>query len=198
MRKKINELENKINAVSKELQELKKQYRKAPEVGSTVEIAGMEWTVLDKVDNGYLAITKGFISTSTKFDSDTNNWKTSDLRNYLNTEFLKKIEEDLGDGILPEFERDLLSLDGQTEYGSCMDKVSLLTVDEYRKYRKYLPNTDKWWWLCTPWSTPCNGYTASVSVVSPSGLIGNDGYFISRGVRPVCIFPSSIFESEEE
>lgn len=198
MRKKINELENKINAVSKELQELKKQYRKAPEVGSTVEIAGMEWTVLDKVDNGYLAITKGFISTSTKFDSDTNNWKTSDLRNYLNTEFLKKIEEDLGDGILPEFERDLLSLDGQTEYGSCMDKVSLLTVDEYRKYRKYLPNTDKWWWLCTPWSTPCNGYTASVSVVSPFGFIYYYDCHCSVGVRPVCIFPSSIFESEEE
>ena len=198
MRKKLNELENKINAAFKELQKLKKQCRKAPEIGGTVEIAGMEWTVLEKTEAGYLAITKEFISTSTKFDSNTNNWGASDLRNYLNTEFLKKIEEDLGEGILPEFERNLLSMDGQIEYGSCMDKVSLLTVDEYRKYRKYLPNTDKWWWTCTPWSTDERGWKYSVTVVSASGVISYDGFDYNYGVRPFCIFPSSIFESEEE
>ena len=79
-----------------------------------------------------------------------------------------------------------------------LDKVSLLTVDEYRKYRKYLPNTDKWWWLCTPWSTKCNGYEYIVAVVAPSGNVCNDGCNCSRGVRPVCIFPFSIFESEEK
>ena len=26
------------------------------------------------------------------------------------------------------------------------DYVSLISVDEYRKYRKLLPNTNKWWW----------------------------------------------------
>ena len=112
-------------------------------------------------------------------------------------DFKNKIEEAIGVELV-EYKRDLLSLDGQTEYGECMDKVSLLNVDEYRKYRKILPNTDKWWWLCSPWSTPCNGYEASVTVVSPAGLICNDHCRISRGVRPVCIFPLSIFESEEE
>lgn len=166
-------------------------------IGEVVEIAGMKWRILDKAEAGYLAITEGFDSLSTEFDGSSNNWTSSNLREYLNTKFLKKIEEEIGTE-LQEFERDLLSLDGQTEYGKCMDKVSLLTVDEYRKYRKYLPNTENWWWLCTPWSTLCNGYRWAVTVVSPGGSFNGYFYDDGGGVRPVCIFPSSIFESEEE
>lgn len=88
----------------------------------------------------------------------------------------------------------LLSLDGQTEYGHCKDKISILTVDEYRKYRKFLPNMDKWWFLLTPWSTPVNGYSTTMTVVSPTGGIISYGYYGEFGVRPVCIFSSSIFE----
>ena len=71
----------------------------------------------------------------------------------------------------------------------------MLTVDEYRKYRKFLPNMDKWWWLLTPWSTPANGYSVTNSVVSPSGNIYNVNCNDGNGVRPACIFSSSIFES---
>lgn len=192
----LRDFENRLQEFNKEFAEFKKHYRKKPEIGEEVEIAGIQWRVLDKLESGYFAIMEGFDSLSTEFDSDTNDWQASNLRNYLNTEFLKKLEGYVGE--LPEFERDLTSLDGQTEYGKCEDKVSLLTVDEYRKYRKYLPNTDKWWWLCTPWSTKCNGYKYPVTVVAPSGYIYDYCYGSGGGVRPVCIFPSSIFESEEE
>lgn len=86
-------------------------------------------------------------------------------------------------------------MDGQTEYGHCKDRISLLTVDEYRKYRKLLPNMPKWWWLITPWSTPVNDYSTTIAIVSPSGDVGNYFYINDIGVRPVCIFSSSIFES---
>ena len=177
--------------------ELKKKYEK-PEVGKTIEVAGIKWLVLDKLEKGYLVISDDFYGDSREFDSDSNNWESSDLRNELNTDLRKKIEDELGDGALVEFERDVLSLDGQTEYGTCMDYVSLLSVDEYRKYRKLLPNTGEWWWLLTPFSTPCNGYSSSVAVVSPSGGVIGYGFDFSRGVLPFCIFSSSIFESEEE
>lgn len=94
-----------------------------------------------------------------------------------------------------EFDRDLLSMDGQTEYAHCKDKISILTVDEYRKYRKILPNMDKWWWLLTPWSTPANDYSTTIAIVSPSGYVSSDFCVNESGVRPVCIFSSSIFES---
>ena len=75
------------------------------------------------------------------------------------------------------------------------DKISILTVDEYRKYRKFLPNMDKWWWLLTPWSTPANDYSTTIAIVSPSGGVIDYSYSDGFGVRPVCIFSSSIFES---
>lgn len=133
-----------------------------------------------------------------KFDSESNNWVGSQLREYLNTEFIEKITNEIGEENIIAFNRNLLSLDGQDEYGNCEDTVSLLTVDNYRKYRSFIPNTDDWWWLATPWSTKRNDCKYSVTVVSPSGLINyNFGCNFSCGVRPFCIFSSELFESED-
>ena len=168
------------------------------EIGKTIEVAGINWLVLDKLEKGYFAISEDFYGRDRKFDDNCNDWKSSDLRNELNTDLRKKIESVLGVDSLVEFERNLLSLDGQAEYGTCRDYVSLISVDEYRKYRKLLPNTGKWWWTLTPDSTACNDDDTFVRVVSPSGIIDDYGCIGSRGVRPVCIFSSSIFESCEE
>lgn len=197
MRKRIEKLEEKLIEIQKEISELKKKIRKIPDIGEVIEIAGIKWEILDKTVDGYFVITESLFNDSMEFDGNSNNWRSSDLRKYLNTEFVEKIEEELGDESLVEFGRDLLSLDGQTEYGTCMDKVSMLSVDECRKYRKYLPNMKDWWWLISPWSTSCNGCERQVAVVSPSGGIRDGLCSRSCGVRPVCIFSSSIFESEE-
>ena len=165
-------------------------------IGDTFELAGLKWTILDITDKGYVCLADKY-GKDVAFDSDCNNWSASNLRNHLNTDFLKVLVEAVGEDNIIPFERDLLSLDGQTEYGICEDKVSLLGVDEYRKYRKLIPNTDYYWWLITPWSTPCNGYEKSVTVVCPSGRFINDCCYYYFGVRPFCIFSSSIFESEE-
>lgn len=198
MKKNLKYFEDELNRINKEFDEYKKQHMEKPEIGKTVEIAGMEWMILDKTEKGYFAVLNGFDGKERTFDSDSNNWIESDLRKELNDSFLKKITEELGEDAVVEFDRDLLSLDGQTEYGHCEDKISLLTVDEYRKYRKLLPNTKNWWWLITPWSTPVNNYNSTLAVVSPSGFFDYDSYTVSSGVRPVCIFSSSIFESKND
>lgn len=198
MKKNLKYFENELNRINKEFAEYKKQHMKKPEIGKTVEIAGMEWMILDKTEKGYFAVLNGFDGKERVFDSDSNNWISSKLREELNTKFLKKIVDELGEDAVIEFDRDLLSLDGQTEYGHYKDKISLLTVDEYRKYRKLLPNMPKWWWLITPWSTPANDYNSTLAVVSPSGFIRGISYYNCCGVRPVCIFSSSIFELESD
>lgn len=162
---------------------------------NTFKLAGVKWTVLDKTEKGYFCIADSI--GDERFDRKCNDWKRSDLREYLNGEYLAKLEANIGAENIFPFERDLLSLDGQTEYGTCEDKVSLLTVDEYRKYRKALPNTGKWWWLITPDSTACNKDSEWITVVSPHGSVYCGSYSDDCGVRPVCIFPSAIFESEE-
>lgn len=198
MKKNLKYFENELNRINKEFAEYKKQHMKKPEIGKTVEIAGMEWMILDKTEKGYFAVLNGFDGKERVFDSDSNNWISSKLREELNTKFLKKIVDELGEDAVIEFDRDLLSLDGKTEYGHYKDKISLLTVDEYRKYRKLLPNMPKWWWLITPWSTPANDYNSTLTVVSPSGYILSFFYGNCIGVRPVCIFSSSIFELESD
>lgn len=195
MKKNLKYFENELSRLNKEFADYKKKHIGTPEIGKVIEIAGMEWLILDKTEKGYFAILNGFDEKERTFDSASNNWISSKLRNELNTRFLKKITDELGEDAVVEFDRDLLSLDGQTEYGHCKDKISLLSVDEYRKYRKLLPNTSKWWWLLTPWSTPVNDYSSTLTVVSPSGLVLSGFYDNVVGVRPACIFSSSIFES---
>lgn len=159
------------------------------------ELAGTTWTVLDYSEIGVVCIADRI--KSMRFGT-SNDWRESKIREYLNNEFLAKIEEEIGAENIIEFERDLLSLDGLDDYGTCMDKVSLINVDEYRKYRKKIPNAGFWWWMITPDSTPSNDDDWCSLVVSPSGYVGN--YFCDSGcgVRPFCIFSPLIFESGEK
>ena len=131
-----------------------------------------------------------------RFDPDINDWRISELRQHLNSDLLEKIENEIGEENVIGFERDLLSVDGQNQYRACKDKVSLLTLDEYRKYRSLIPNEEYYWWLLTPWSTPHNGYYKWMAVAVPSGNVVYGVCRNSFGVRPVCIFSPSIFAKE--
>ena len=194
LQEQINDLRNEIavlKATSKSIN--------LPEglgIGDTFELADTTWKILDITSAGYICLADSI--EDMKFDSDSNNWENSGLRSYLNGEFFEKMTAEIGlENIVP-FERNLLSLDGQTEYGKCEDKVSLLAVDEYRKYRSLIPNTkDYWWWLVSPWSTPCNYYKKSVSVVSSAGYVDCNNCRDDNGVRPVCILKSNIFVSKK-
>ena len=168
---------------------------KGLKIGDEFELADINWKILDITDAGYMCI--GDSLGDKKFDKNSSDWNESSLREYLNNEFYEKIAREVGRENIISSKRNLLSLDGHTEYGESDDFVSLLTVDEYRKYRKLIPNTGDWWWLVTPWSTPCNEYSKTVTVVSPSGYFDHGRCDFNFGVRPVCIFSSSIFESEE-
>lgn len=194
LQEQINELRNEV-AVLKAVEKTKK-IPAGFSAGNTFELAGLAWTILDITDKGYVCIADK-MENSMRFDSESNNWIGSRLREYLNTEFIKKVADEIGEENIISFNRNLLSLDGQDEYGNCEDKVSLLTVDDYRKYRSFIPNTDDWWWLATPWSTKRNGCEYSVTVFSPSGCIYDFSCYGNCGVRPFCIFSSSIFESED-
>lgn len=193
-------LQDQIDELKKEIKALKannmKKLLAELTIGDEFQLAEVTWKILDIIDTGYMCLAEPM--NNKKFDFDNNNWKASSLRNYLNKEFLEKIEEEIGKGNVLEFERNLLSLDGQTEYGTCIDKVSLLTIDEYRKYRKYIPNADKWWWLITPWSTPCNNQSVAVTVVTCSGDITDECYGISNSIRPFCILNSNVFVEKGE
>ena len=187
---KLLEEAEKANKVKKIFANLK--------VGETFELAGLTWKILDITDEGYMCLADR-LADEMMFDETSNDWVQSQLREYLNTEFVEKIADEIGEENIIPFNRNLLSLDGQTEYGECEDKVSLLTVDEYRKYRSLRPNTAEYWWhLITPWGTACNnGWSTEIIIVTSYGNIVKRYCDDCYGVRPVCVFSSSIFKSEE-
>lgn len=190
---RVTELENKIKELTGEK---RVKISKKLGIGDTFKVADLEWKILDITENGYVCIGEKLPNNMT-FGSN-NDWKSSKIRKYLNGDFYKKLADEVGEENIIEFERNLLSLDGQTEYGMCEDFVSIISLDEYRKYRTLLPNGNYYWWTLTPDSTKCNGDETYIRVVCPSGNFDYCSCDDLIGVRPFCIFSSSIFESEDK
>lgn len=196
----LEELQKQFNDLKKRVSILESNSKRKidvePKAGNQFELAGLKWKIIDVLDLGCMCLAEK--SESTRFDPDINDWRISELRQHLNSDLLEKIENEIGEENVIGFERNLLSVDGQKEYEKCKDKVSMLALDEYRKYRSLIPNEEYYWWLLTPWSTPCNEYYKWTAVVLPSGNISSHLCNDSDGVRPVCIFSPSIFESKEK
>lgn len=192
--------EEKVRKLEDELREIKSELKgekfRSLEIGDTFELAGLTWKMLDRTDKGIVCLAERI---KDSFDFGTNNdWKESSIRKYLNKEFYEKLVDEIGEDHVVTFERVLTSLDGQKEYGSCEDKVSIISLDEYRKYRELIPNEKYWWWTLTPDSTKCNNDTSWVCIVSPGGNFYYDDFDDSIGVRPFCILKSNIFVSKVE
>lgn len=161
-------------------------------VGDIFNMDNVEYIVLEQLEGNQTAIIrKEVLEESMKFDSDNNNWKTSSIRRYLNDEYLREIENVFGRERIIEHIVDLLSLDGLDDYGVSTDKVSFLTIDQYRKYRKALNgNLENCWWLITPDSTASGNSTSYVQFVDSGGGVGCDHCGCGVGVRPFFIVQS--------
>lgn len=194
--KKLEERVRKLEDGLREIKsELKGEKFRGLKIGDTFELAELTWKILYRTDKGIVCLAER-IKDSFNFGLN-NDWKESSLRKYLNKDFYENLVDEIGEDHVVTFERDLISLDGQKEYGKCEDKVSIISFDEYRKYRELIPNAEYWWWTLTPDSTKCNGDTSWIRIVSPSGDVRNYVCSSSCGVRPLCIFSSSLFESKD-
>jgi len=128
--------------------------------------------VLEHTAEGTRVISEDFIYENMSF-GENSNWLESPIRVKL-AELFPKISAIVGkENIIPMF-RDLTSMDGLDDYGSCSDVISMLTFDEYRKYHKILglnPDYSDWWWTITPASTPSNDYSRYVCCVDSNGIL---------------------------
>lgn len=156
-------------------------------VGEHFTYEGIEWICLDVIDGNYLAITAK-VWQELPFDINSkNNWKESSLRRDLNDEFLDKLNKKH----LVKQTSDLIADNGDKAYGTTEDYVTILSCDQYRKYRELVPLFGEWMWTLTPWSCNC-GISNYVRSVIPGGVIGNYNALGSNGVAPVCLFSSDI------
>ena len=166
--------------------------------GSIHMIGGAEWIALESFSNGTTALLRKELLERNRIFGKNCDWRNSEIRGWLNRDFLHTITTDVGEENVVQFRRNLISMDGLDTFGSCEDRVSLLTMDEYRKYHRLLGLNSAyrtWWWLCTPFSTEENGYNHRVCCVNSDGCVVCDHCYGSDGVRPFILLKSSVLTS---
>lgn len=70
-------------------------------------------------------------------------------------------------------------------FGRCFNPV-LITCDEYRKYREFIPHYDDWIWTATPWY--CGGKDSDTGNANAVRIVYMEGKLSSsNSVVPACI-----------
>lgn len=161
------------------------------EQGAIFKWGKKEYIKLDTISVGCLCLAKDVWFCS-KFDNKAINWEQSELRGDIvrkASNFIPDIDK------LVLFARDLTTDDGLTDYGHCKDNVSMLTCNEYRKYRKYIPVINERQWTITA-TTNTNELVRGVD--SDGSLNDDIVYYENGGIRPlICLNQDTFVEVEE-
>lgn len=166
--------------------------------GTVFKKNGIEYIVCEQFADGTTAVVRENVLEQTMKFGNNNNWKESLWRKYLNTEYLKEIENDFGADKIVEHDVNLTSLDGYDDYGTAIDMISAMDIDMYRKYHKYIGNTGITHYLSTPDSTPSGYGSSDVQCVDDCGGVSYGGCGWGRNVRPFFILKSDVFIDETE
>lgn len=160
------------------------------------DIDGEEWIFLCRdMETGNASILKKEPLQKMKFSDSNNNYNGCSIDKYLCNTYLPELERKFGKDNIVEHEVDLLSLDGENDYGVIKRKVSIPTLDVYRYNKKAIKeHINEWFWLCTPNSTP-SGYGSNfVQYVISNGDVSFSWYSSCGSVRPFLILKDSVFE----
>lgn len=153
--------------------------------GEHFTYSGIEWICLDVIYGNYLAMTAKPWDELPFDTGGRNDWRGSSLRRVLNSDFLDRLDRR---HLLKQFS-DLTADNGDRKYGTSEDYVTILSCDQYRKYRDLVPLFEEWMWTLTPW-TCGTGDAHCLRFVSYKGDIYNEEAHYTHGVAPVCLFSS--------
>jgi hypothetical protein len=171
-------------------------------LGAKFRYAGYDWVRLPDDGNGGVFALAADVVFDKAFDADNgNDWRASSLREYLNDTdngFLAELFKSTESTAFREITQDLTTDDGMRNYGTSTDRVTLITCDQYRVLREYIPAVGSWWWTITPWT--CNTSNSdSVRSVTASGVLSSmSAYIETNSVRPICNLSSEILVSVDE
>ena len=170
---------------------------------------GFEWVCLDPnhPDGGVLAIMAKTLAEDVKFcpsdkfadeKGNWNNYRTSNVRGILSA----MSNAVFGEKCLLEHTVDLVADNGDRAYGAVQDFVFILTCDEYRKYRDYIPHYDNWIWTATPLYCGdkdfATGTADYVRGVNTNGLLYCNATDIGLAVVPACVLNQKSFNLRKD
>ena len=165
--------------------------------GDVFNVGGLDFIKFPDVNGKTPAVLKGIVFRN-RFGRN-GNFAESAILKRLQEEVLPDIIAAVGEENVYSFVTDLTTLDGMKTYGSIESKISLPTIDFYRENPEIFDQhkLGVWWWLANADSAaPRNFDWPWVCCVAPSGDFNGVSCFNDYGgVRPFCIFDSSIFGS---
>lgn len=173
--------------------------------GERFIVDGEEFVKLGEVAGGVFVLLVGTLPDYCAFESEDAD-DDRDHNNFIGSNVKRVVDEWLHrHKILSEaalaLPIDLTSMDGMTDYGMPNVYGRILTVDEYRKYRRFIPLTDKPFWTATPWctrSSTSSNYNCASSVSTVGGVSSTRAYYASICARPALALKSSLLVSVEE
>lgn len=173
--------------------------------GERFIVDGEEFVKLGEVAGGVFVLLVGTLPDYCAFESEDAD-DDRDHNNFIGSNVKRVVDEWLHrHKILSEaalaLPIDLTSMDGMTDYGMPNVYGRILTVDEYRKYRRFIPLTDKPFWTATPWCTrssySSNGGNRAYSVGTDGSVLSDNAYIAVGCARPALALKSSLLVSVE-
>lgn len=131
--------------------------------GEVFNFAGQRWIKLAEKE---LTSILTFDPVTTSYFGETNNWRTSELRGFLNLEFREMlIENGADEGDFKLFTSYLTDCKGGKDYGTSNDYIAMLSMREAWKYIKEEIIVDlefDTWWTLTPYDSD-----TTVAIITP-------------------------------
>ena len=174
--------------------------------GERFIVDGEEFVKLGEIGDGAFVLLVGTLPDYCTFESEDAD-DDREHNNFIGSNVKRVVDEWLyGHKILSDAAMalpiDLTSMDGMTDYGMPIVYGRILTVDEYRKYRRFIPLTDKPFWTATPWCTRSSISSNSNRAyrVRTDGSVSNlsGAYYARICARPALALKSSLLVSVEE
>ena len=172
--------------------------------GERFKLDGVEFVKLDCDEEATFVLTADTLPECCAFEDD--DAEREDHNNFDRSLIQKIMERFWREQHSPIFKAiverpiDLTSMDGMTTYGKPFTVARLLTIDEFRKYRRFIPLTSKPFWTATPWTTlrsPYSNAYYAYRIGTVGSVIGNNVYRANFAPRPALYLQSSILVSVE-
>ena len=166
-------------------------------------VDGEEFVKLGEIGDGAFVLLVGTLPYCTFESEDADDDR--EHNNFIGSNVKRVVDEWLyGHKILSDAAMalpiDLTSMDGMTDYGMPIVYGRILTVDEYRKYRRFIPLTDKPFWTATPWCTRSSNSSNNRNaylVNSDGSVLYSLAYYANYCARPALALKSSLLVSVE-
>ena len=172
--------------------------------GERFKLDGVEFVKLDCDEEATFALTADTLPECCAFEDD--DAEREDHNNFSGSLIQKHMERFFREQHSPIFKAiverpiDLTSMDGMTTYGKPFTVARLLTIDEFRKHRRFIPLTSKPFWTATPWTTlrsPNSGADNAYYIRTVGSVNSLDVFYATFAPRPALYLQSSILVSVE-